>query len=143
MHGLADDVLTMSTIKFLAGAVDQHETQVVRILDGNRHRHVLYDGVGQFLAAIPLFFRTPTLGDILVSHHPSTAVRDWLGYDSDDTTVGQVHRDANRILFGHRGGEISEIFLRIDRKESTGGDALLDEVAKCASWFNGFGWKAV
>src|SRR5450631_214547 len=102
MHGLADDVITRSTIKFLAGAVDQHETQVARILDDDRHWHVLDDRISQFLAAISLFFRTPTFGDILVSHHPSTAARDWLGYDSDDTTVGQVHRDANRILVGHR-----------------------------------------
>src|ERR1017187_1834890 len=96
MHGLADHVFTRNTIKVLAGAVDQHEAQIARILDDDRHRHVLYDGVGEFLAAISLFFRTPTFGDILVRHHPSPAVRDWLTYNGDGTTVGQVHRGAFR-----------------------------------------------
>ena len=101
----------------------------------NALRNVL-QGCIEFLLLLPYYIFRLDLGRyVLVGYHPS-AVRNGLTYDGDETAVGQGHRRAFRISFLHRGGEIGDIFLRIDRKKRSGRDALLDEVANRASGFN-------
>ena len=103
--GLADHLVARKTEKFLAGAIDQLVALVAGVLDDQRRRHVLDDGVEERLGATKLAFGAQTLGDVLVGRDPAAAI-DRCIPDRDGAPVGQHHGARfDLAALGELGGE--------------------------------------
>src|SRR5262245_66470044 len=71
----------------------------------------------KFLAAIPLLFQSPPLGDVLESRHPTPSLYRLID-DDGDSAVYRLHSPAEYLPLGDSCPQIGAVFVRVAQKSS-------------------------
>ena len=139
--GSADHRRAVDAEIFFGGAVDQAVAQARNVLDDDRRRHVLDDGVEERAGMLELALGHFAFRNVFVRRDPAAAF-DRLVDDVDDAAVGQFDVDDKGAAALERSAQLVVVAGGIER-EGAGGDARIEQVANGAAAPDAFGVDVV
>jgi hypothetical protein len=119
-----------------AFAIDQDIAEITGILHQDDRRHVFDHAVKEVARFLKLALRLPTLGDVLVGHHPAAVRHRQIGH-VDHAAVGELMHRLGRLAVDDRGHQRVGVVRGIGLEEGAGGKPQIDQLAHCHARLHG------